>query len=280
MSLIISHPEDYATLTAKFRKDGAKKFHVVADFDKTLTSPFVNGVAVPSVISLLRDRGYISPDYSEKAKALANHYHAIEVDLKIPEEKRREAMQEWWTKHFDLLIQSGLNKKHLERIVNEEGLEFRKGALEFLDLMHEKDVPVIILSSSGLGDTIEMLLERERRMYDNIYVITNRFDYTDAGTVLGVKRPIIHSMNKDETSLKNMPTIAHAVKGRKNVLLLGDGIGDLGMVAGFKYSGLIKVGFLEDKPRENLSAYQQAFDMVLTDNSSFEEINKLVKEIK
>jgi cytosolic 5'-nucleotidase 3 len=276
--MIISNQTKLQEQITKFRKDGKNKFHVLADFDKTLTTPYINGALVPSVISILRDKDYISPEYSEKAKALANHYRTIEFDSEIPEAKKRKAMEEWWAKHFDLLAESGLNRKHLERIVQEGGIEFREGIERFLETLYREGIPLVILSSSGVGDTIEMILKQRKMLYDNIHIITNRFIYGTNGEVMGVKKPIIHSMNKDETVVRNFPSIYKEIESRKNVLLLGDGLGDLGMVSGFEYEGLIKIGFLDEDNKANQDAYSQAFDVVLTDNADFGEVNDLLEE--
>jgi len=60
-------------------------------------------------------------------------------------------------------------------------------------------------------------------------------------------------MNKDETILKEIPEVYSAIKDRRNIILLGDNVGDLGMIEGFDYKNLLKVGFLNfdyDKSRE------------------------------
>jgi 5'-nucleotidase len=59
-----------------------------------------------------------------------------------------------------------------------------------------------------------------------------------------VKDPIIHVFNKDETSLATMSHIYKQIQYRKNVILLGDSLGDVGMVTGFDYVNLLKIGFL------------------------------------
>ena len=53
---------------------------------------------------------------------------------------KKEKMNEWWTKHFDLLIKSGLNKKHLERVINEGKIQFREGVPEFLNFLHKNEI--------------------------------------------------------------------------------------------------------------------------------------------
>lgn len=279
MTVIISNPQEVEIKLKQIKEDGLENLQILTDFDKTLTKATINEQTVPTIMKLLRSGQYISPEYNAVADALAKKYHAIEIDLTIPEQDRIRAMEEWWSKHFELLIRSGLNKKHLEQIVDDKRLQFRQGALEMIDYLHEHNVPLIIISSSGLGETIPMLLRREGRLYDNVYVITNEYVWDKSGNATRMKGPTIHAMNKDESALETLPAfekIAH----RKNVILLGDGIGDLKMIGKFDYRTLIGVGFLDENIEANRPAYQEAFDIVLENDENFDYVNKQLYGIK
>jgi cytosolic 5'-nucleotidase 3 len=278
-NFIIPDRKKFEIKKKEFIEGNSKKIQVISDFDRTLTKAFVNGEEIPSVISILRNYDYLNKEYSDKAKALANHYFKIEKDYSIPYESRKKAMNEWWTKHFDLLIKSELNKSHLERIVNEGKIHFRDNFFEFLDLLHYKNIPLIIISSNGIGDVIPMLLEKDNRLYNNIHIITNLYKWNSEGKAISVKKPFIHSMNKDETSIKKFKFYDN-IKNRKNVLLLGDSLDDLKMIKGFDYNSLISVGFLNYKTQENLELYKKNFDILIPDDGNFKEINKFIKEIK
>lgn len=278
-NVIISDPARLEKLKKSILEQGKDKFHVLADFDRTLTKAFVNGKKIPSIISVLRDEDYLSPEYSKKAKVLANKYHPIEINPSIPIEEKKKAMHEWWTQHFDLLIKSGLNKKHLERVIEEGKVQFREGTLEFLDFLHEKEIPLVIMSSAGLGgDSISMYLEKHKKLYDNVHIVSNSYEWDSDGNAVGVKKPIIHSMNKNETAIQNYP-VFDLIKDRKNVLLLGDNIGDIGMITGFDYNNLIKVGFLNEKIDENLEQCKEGFEIILLNDTDFNYVNGLLKEI-
>jgi len=277
--VIIPYPDRLEETKQLILKQGKDKIHVLADFDRTLTKAFVNGKKIPSIISILRDKDYLSEEYSEKAKALANKYHPIEINPSISMQEKKKAMLEWWTQHFDLLIKSGLNKKHLERVINEENIQFRKGVAEFLDFLYKNGIPLVIMSSAGLGgDSISMYLEKQGKLYNNLYIISNSFEWNSIGNAVTYKKPIIHVMNKDETAIKNYK-VFDLVKNRKNVLLLGDSLGDLGMITGFDYDNLIKVGFLNEEIDKNISQYRENFDIILLNDADFNYINKLIKEI-
>ncbi len=114
MKTIIPSPKNLKKIKTAIAADGPKNFHVLADFHQALTQAFVDGKLVLSLISILRDNNYLTPDYAGKARALFNKYHPIETDPSVPQEEKKKVMREWWTTHFKLLIDSGLNKKDIE----------------------------------------------------------------------------------------------------------------------------------------------------------------------
>jgi 5'-nucleotidase len=278
-NVVVSNPVELEKTKKAILEQGKDKIHVLADFDRTLTKVFVNDKKIPSIISVLRDEDYLSPEYSEKAKALANKYYPIEIDLSISIKEKKKAMHDWWTQHFDLLIKSGLNKKHLKKVIEDGNIQFRKGASEFIDFLYEKKIPLIIMSSAGLGgDSISMYLKKQGKLYDNVHIVSNSYEWNSKGDAIGYKEPIIHVMNKDETAIQNYK-VFDLIKNRKNVLLLGDSLGDVGMITGFDYDNLIKIGFLNEKIEENLEQYKENFDIILLNDTDFNYVNELVKEI-
>jgi len=263
----------------QFKEDSAKGLHVVSDFDKTLTTAFVNGEKMPSIISILRDGNYLTSDYTSKANELYDKYHPIEIDPKVPLEEKKKAMHEWWTAHFDLLIKSGLNKKDLEKVIESGKVRFREGALDFFDFLNVNDIPLVIMSSSGLGgDVIAMRLEKEGKLHDNVYIISNSYKWDENGNAVGVKEPIIHVMNKGETAIQNFP-VFEVIKNKRNVMLLGDSLGDIRMIEGFDYNNLIKIGFLNENVEENLEQYKRSYDVLTLNDSSMGYVNGLLREI-
>ena len=278
-NILISNPINLENLKKAISKERIEKLHILTDFDRTLTSSFVNGEKVPSLISILRNGDYLTPDYAEKANQLYDKYYPIEVNPNISMEEKKKAMHEWWTTHFDLLIKSGLDKNDIVDIVKSEKIKFRDGFSDFADILKQNNIPLVIMSSCGLGsNAISMCLEREGKLYDNIHIISNLCKWDEKGNAIEFQKPIIHIMNKDETAIQNFPAF-EKIKDRKNVLLLGDSIGDIGMIKGFDYNYLIKIGFLEENVEENLESYKENYDVLMLNNSSMEYINKLLKEI-
>jgi len=277
--IIITNPAKLEDLKKSISKDGVEKLHILTDFDKTLTTLFVNGEKVPSLISILRDGNYLTPDYAKKAHELYDKYHPIEIDPKVSTEEKKKAMNEWWMTHFDLLIESRLNKKDIENVIKSRKAKFRHRFSDFANILKENNIPLVIMSSSGLGDeAIAMYLKQEEKLYDNIHIISNSYEWDEKGNAIGIKKPIIHVMNKDQTAIQNFPAF-EIIKDRKNVLLLGNDLGDIGMVEGFDYNNLIKIGFLDENVEKNLESFKANYDVLVLNDSPMDYINELLREI-
>jgi 5'-nucleotidase len=279
-NIIIVNPQKFQKLIQEMKKDKARFLHVLSDFDRTLTYAFVKGERVPSMISILRSSGdYLGEEYAKEAQALFQKYHQKENDPKIPLKERKRLMREWWLKHYQLLIKSGLSKKHLKIVIDSQKIRLRKGAKDFFKLLSLSKIPIVIMSASGLGtEAISMFLKKEKFFYSNIYIISNSFKWNKNGKAIGVKEPIIHSLNKDETIVKNFP-FYKKIKNRKNVILLGDSPEDVGMVEGFAYKNLIKIGFLNEDVNKNLKLYKKVFDVLILNDSSLHFIKSLIKKL-
>lgn len=277
--IIIQNSENFFRLKNEIRREGPENFHIVSDFDKTLTKESVNGDRVQSLISVLRDEKYLSPDYPEKAHTLFNHYHPLEIDSKIPLAERKRAMHEWWTKHIELLIECGLNRKDVIRAVESSRIRFREGIPELIDFLERKLIPFVIISSGGLGtEAISLCLKKRRLLRSNVYIISNDLIWDEKGFAAGIKGSVIHVLNKDEISLKNF-LFFEKVESRKNVLLLGDSLDDIGMVSGFDCRNLIKIGFLNESSSEMESEFRKNFDVIIPDDESAKFVADLVKEL-
>jgi len=88
---------------------------------------------------------------------------------------------------------------------------------------------------------MEMYLKHHNMWSDNISLIGNDFIRDEQGRAVGLKPPMIHSMNKSETVLKDFPEIYQRIHERKNVILLGDSPSDIQMIDGFEYDTLLKI---------------------------------------
>lgn len=277
--IIISNKERLEEIIDAMKKDGVSKLHILADFDRTLTTAFVDGKSVRSLISILYEGNYLTPDYGAKGQALSQKYHPIEVDQNISFEEKWVAMDSWWREHSKLLIESGLNREVIKKAVLESKVTLREGYGEVADLLNKNNIPLVIMSASGLGaDGITQYLEQSGKLYPNVHLVCNQYEWDERGRAVALREPIIHSLNKYETAIQNFPAF-DVVRERKNVILLGDSVDDVGMVQGFEYDNLITIGFLNDNVDENLEYYRKSFDIVLTGDASMGYVSQILKEI-
>lgn len=271
-SVFSSHLEE-------MKKGWPQHLHVLADFDKTLTKAQVGEKGRGSLISVLYHEGYLSEEYQTTAQEWYNYYSKIERDTTLPVEQRKAAMQEWWTKHKKLLIEEWLTKEHIYQAMQSENLQLRDGYQEFFNILSTSSIPLIILSAGGLGTlSIQKYLELHQVFYPNIYLIGNDFIRDESWKAIDFKLPIIHSLNKSETVLKDFPIYAE-IQERKNVLLLWDTLNDVDMITWFEYDTCLKVWFLNKDIDANLPQFQQAYDVVITNDGSLDEVNRILKEI-
>lgn len=279
-NILIPNPKRLDRLIAGFTRAGAAKIHVLADFDNTLTKAFVNGKKVPSLLSVLRDNNFLTPDYPAKAKAQFNKFHPMENDANISLKEKKLAMRKWWTLSFRLLLKSGLTKKDIARAVKSENVKFRGGDKKFFKLLHKHNIPLVIISGSGLGlEGINAYLRQTKNLSNNIHVISNSFIWDKTGRAVAVKKPIIHAANKDETEIKYFPAVMKKIKLRTSVILLGDKLEDLHMITGFNYSRLLKIGFLNENVKTNLRLFKKNFDIIILRDGPFDYINQTLKKI-
>lgn len=277
--VIIVNPQLLDQQKIKMRKMGADNLQVIADFDRTITKCFVDGKRTSSLIGVLRDKNFLSSEYVNKSKALFNKYHPIEINNKLPLNIKKKKMLEWWKKHFALLISSGLTKELVKFAMDEADTHLRPGGQKFFRRLAKRNIPLIIFSAGGLGqESIRIFLRKRALFFDNVYIVANYFVWDKQGNLAGIEKPIIHVFNKDEAILKNFP-FYNQVKKRKNVILVGDSLGDAKMATGMPHDEVIKIGFLNENNRSHIEDYCQVFDVVIIGDASFYFVNQLLKDI-
>ncbi len=277
MTVHIANKEAVEAKLSAIRGDGAGELHVVSDFDRTLTHAYFEDGGHHSIIALLRSGDYLTPDYAERAWALYNKYRPLETDSSIPLAEKQEKMSGWWEEHLHLMIECGMNKSVVDDIVRRRCIRFREGTLELLDVLHEKSIPILIFSAA-IGDMISGSLREEGRLYGNVHVISNSYEYDGDGKVLGYENDVVHTFNKSESLLKGTP-YEEIYASRKNVLLLGDTLGDLGMASGEAHDTLLFVGFLNDNEERELPSFEKAYDVVITGDGPMEWVLEAVKSV-
>ncbi|MDD3774290.1 MAG: hypothetical protein PHW50_03370 [Patescibacteria group bacterium] len=273
----IVNPEKLNKKIKSIQESGGKNLHILTDFDRTLTC----GSAMTSLLGNGKnsDHNPLSYDYTKEADKLYHQYRPIEVDQNLSLEEKKKAMHEWWRKHFALLIDAGLTKKHIEAIINSKKIKLRDGVNKFFTILKNHNVPIVIMSASGLGkELIKKCLDKNEINNGNVFIVSNLFVWDQFGKAIGVREPIIHAMNKDETLLQDLP-FYYKIRDRENVILLGDNIEDNAMANGIAHENILKIGFLNKNVVENLEKYKQHFDVLIINDGSMNFVNQLLSEI-
>lgn len=243
----------------KLNKDN---FYVITDFDCTLTE----GGSF-STWRVLCYSGLLGDDFQDKYMKI----HAdTEPDKNAVDEVKAKTYEKRFKKFMNLLEDSGFNEEILKRAVRETELKLRDGAKEFLRKMQEMDVPVIIISSS-IGNVIKEYLKFNKCYYSNIIIYSNFYDFRKKN-----KKHICNVTPYFKNRIIHSDDLRNIIQNRKYILLSGDLIEDINMVDKDKLKDTITVGFFEQKIEENLDKYNEAFDIVLTENTSFENIIEII----
>lgn len=270
-NIIISNEKKFVELKKQFILGGFSNLCVISDFDRTMTKCYVNGMKVSSLTSILISENLLVDRYSEKAQSLFIKYHAIEVDDNLSIAEKIPFMELWWGEHGKLLVESYLNKKDLKKISTSPDIIFRKKCTEILNLLNSNNVPFVILSASVAGDESIISCLKSRNMYlDNISVISNRYLWDSNGNASKKIEPYIHTFNKSGVLIIENKLIYSGIENRRNVILLGDTIGDCHMAEGLEYDNILKIGFLNYDASNKLETYKKHYDVVITDDKEFD----------
>jgi 5'-nucleotidase len=280
-SIVISDEKKFSELREKFILGDFSDLCVISDFDRTLTKCFVNDKMVPSLISVLRDENMLVSGYSEKAQALFKKFHAIEVDDSLSIAEKIPFMEQWWGEHGQLLVDSGLNKKDLENICRSSNIVYRNLVFECINLLNLNNVPFVVLSASGAGvESVEYSLDFKKLNLSNVFVISNRYVWDEKGFAIERVKPYIHTFNKSGSSIIENKLVHSNITGRKNVILLGDSLGDCHMADGLIYDNVLKIGFLNSDVGNKLRSYKSHYDVVITGDCEFDFVYNFLKELK
>lgn len=273
---IITNLEKIKTLSKNLNQ-----LYFVFDFDGTLTQRSdEHGKVRLSIISLLRDEWVLDDDYAQKAHAMYNKYSAIEHDTSLSREVRTAAMQERWITHKELLMAKWLTKAHIDHIITQDLIVMRPWTDELLRQAHEHEIPVIIFSASGIGtNAIQPLLQHRGLDYDNIHIISNELYRDEQWRMIWYNTPPIHSLNKTEATIHDDPQYADIksiIADKTHALVMWDGLWDADMVSDQLWRTVLRVGLCNDKVEERLNQYQQAFDIVITEDDGLWELTNMI----
>ncbi|KAM5213526.1 7-methylguanosine phosphate-specific 5'-nucleotidase isoform 4-T4 [Hipposideros larvatus] len=265
-------------IVSALRRGGGDRLQVISDFDMTLSRFAYNGKRCPSSYNILDNSKIISEECRKELKALLHHYYPIEIDPHRTIEEKLPHMVKWWTKAHDCLCQQKIQKFQIAEVVRESNAMLREGYKTFFNTLDQNNIPLLIFSA-GIGDILEEIIRQMKVFHPNIHIVSNYMDFDKDGFLQGFKGQLIHTYNKNSSMFENSGYFQQ-LKGRTNIILLGDTMGDLTMADGVPgVENILKIGFLNDKVEEQRESYMDAYDIVLEKDETLDVVNGLLKHI-
>ncbi|KAG8175882.1 hypothetical protein JTE90_025950 [Oedothorax gibbosus] len=274
----IKNRDKVEEIVSQLIKGGASKLQVIADFDLTLSRAHKNGEPCNTTYGILKSSSFVSEDYKVQTNHLFEHYHPIETDPSLPKSKKVQHMIEWYHKSTGLISGSGISKDNVPEMVAASTACLRDDCNVLFETLYKRNVPMLVFSA-GVGDLLKEVLKQNNLLYPNVKIIANFLNFDEKNETTGFKGDLIHTFNKNQSSIENHDYFEH-LRARNNVILLGDSLGDLDMAEGVKeVNAMLKIGFLNYKIEQNLPEYLKMYDIVLTDDQTMDVVLGLLQNI-
>ncbi|KAI8799407.1 pyrimidine 5'-nucleotidase [Cladochytrium replicatum] len=254
--------------------------HIISDFDMTCTKQhYPDGSRHVSSHSILMGSKSLPDEFRAYTEGLFKKYYPMEISTTLSLEEKVAAMVEWWELAHEAIVGINMKRSDIVDAVRDAHIVFRDGLRTLVETCKSKSIPLLIFSA-GIADVIEQVLSQHSLMNPSIHVVSNKMSFANDAdeTCTGFAPPLIHVFNKSESSVENT-TYGDAVKTRKNVLLLGDSIGDLGMGEGLAHDTELTIGFLNHDVERLIGKYEAAFDLVVLNDGSMEIVNAIVDAV-
>ncbi|ULT93111.1 hypothetical protein L3Y34_002950 [Caenorhabditis briggsae] len=266
------HVKDIKALTdklSKFVAGGADQLMVISDFDFTL-SRFADksGNRCSSCYCVFDNAvGTNNPEWCRKFVGLYHKYGPVEHDHSLSIEEKVPFMEAWWQQSHELIIQGGFKREAIDDYVSRCNIQLRDNADIMMKKMTNHSVPFIIFSA-GIGTIIEMYLKHK---------------FGKDGYVNSFSDPLIHVFCKNSSVMPADRTFSEQIHGRRNVILLGDSVGDAFMDVGVEEEQLsLKIGFVNHdffQADKLVDKYLNYFDIVLVHDQSMNVPNQILEAI-
>ncbi|KAG9289841.1 hypothetical protein G9A89_015421 [Geosiphon pyriformis] len=263
----------------KILNDGFQNLHFLCDFDRTMTHLHTqNNEINPSSHGILSSGSSLKEDFKTKVNQLYQKYFPIEMDPNLTDDEKTPLMVEWWEKAHRLLIDQHISRNDIAQIVSETPVEVRSGLDKVITKCEEHNIPFLVFSA-GITNVIEEVLRSKNLLRSNMHIVSNQMGFNPlTGICDHFKPPLIHIFNKSEFMLEKTPYY-FTISERKNVILLGDSIGDLEMSSGVKHDICLNIGFLNDHVEELLDKYLNAFDIVVVHDGPIDVVSWILETI-
>eukprot|EP00752_Nemacystus_decipiens_P002940 g2734.t1 len=199
------------------------------DFDLTMTAPgseqchhmFETSSALPAEL-----RNRLAP------------FIAGEVELTT-----RDA---WWEGFHAVLCDARITKAQVAAVAGAADLTLRSGTAELMLLLHERGVPLLVVSA-GITDIVAETLRLHGLLLDNVTVRANTMLFGEDERLERFREsPPVHSRNKDQTAEREKSYFFESHQHRRCVVVVGDKPGDADVTIGLAPDDrCLKIGFFD-----------------------------------
>lgn len=240
---------------------------VVLDFDRTMTSSDSE-----TSWGILERNDILDKNYKHDSHKLYDYYRHKEIDSSISDTEKEKLMEMWMDEQVKLLMKYQVDENIFNNLLTlTDKMQIRNGLDTFLKSLNVLHVPVIIISA-GLGNAIIKFLKENHLFLDNIMIISNILEFDNHN--IYIKDDKINSISKGHILIPDLFT--EQIKHKKAYLLFGDQISDLIIMKSFHTPFKITTCFLSPDTKQDIEEYKNHYDIVATDNESFENISKIL----
>ncbi|KAI8968450.1 pyrimidine 5'-nucleotidase-domain-containing protein [Mycotypha africana] len=268
----------------KVIQDGKHNLHFISDFDMTMTRHWIRNRITDALERNSSSHGIparssiMTQEYKDETHRIYNKYYPIEIDQTMTFEEKVPYMMTWWKEAHASIVQQKLKKQDLQEMVKQVSMELRSGLDRVLAHCRHHSVPFLVFSA-GIGDLIEEILRQADLYYENMHVVSNMMVFDKDNVCIDFKEPLIHVFNKSEFQLETSP-YHRLIEERRNVILMGDSLGDLQMSQGLKHDLCLNIGFLNHDIKSLEPAYMAAFDIVIEGDANMNPVMEILEQIQ
>ncbi|KAG0743448.1 hypothetical protein G6F33_006887 [Rhizopus arrhizus] len=268
----------------KILKDGKENVHFISDFDMTMSRHWVRNKETDALERNSSSHGLpgrynkMTTEFKKETARIYNKYYPIEISQTMTYEEKVPYMIQWWTEAHELLIQQKLSKQDLIEMTRQVKLELRSNVDQVLRICQARSIPFLVFSA-GIGNIIEVILREVDLFFDNMHIVSNMMVFDEQEICVDFKEPLIHVFNKSEFQLETSPYHA-LIENRRNVILMGDSLGDLQMSQGVDHDICLTIGFLNHDISALEPKYLEAFDIVIVGDANMKPVIEFLSFIK
>ncbi|KAG4104688.1 5'-nucleotidase, cytosolic III [Neocallimastix lanati (nom. inval.)] len=260
----------------KIIRDGKDKIHLISDFDMTITKYWYNGSRSPSSHDILTRSSKVSENYRKRCDDLKAKFYPIEISPELTNEEKFPYMVEWWENADQAILDEKIHKDTIAEMVRETPVVYRQGIKDVLYSCKEKKIPFLVFSA-GVQNVIQETLHQSNLLFDNMNVVSNKMAFNEeTGICDRFVGPLFHVLNKDNFGLEGTP-YEKLLENRSNVIICGDSLGDIKMADGVEHETCLSIGFLNLNKEKMIEKYKNTFDIVITDDGSFDLVNEILR---